>query len=95
MSRSIGNHDFIIESFRVEVVLILLYAFLMEMFIYGLCIGLVVAAIIAVVSVSRVSKAKAEGKAEAERYKRMLADRMELEAEGLKKVKDVISVLRS
>ena len=94
MSRSIGSYDFIIDSFRVEVVLILLYAFIMEMFIYGLCVGLVVAAVVAVVSVSRVSKAKAEGKAEAERYKRMLSDRMELEAEGLKKVKDGNEELR-
>ena len=94
MSRSIGSYDFIIDSFRVEVVLILLYAFIMEMFIYGLCVGLVVAAVVAVVSVSRVSKAKAEGKAEAERYKRMLSDRMELEAEGLKKVKDENEELR-
>ncbi len=60
----------------------------MEMFIYGLGIGLIVAAVVAVVSSSRVSRAKAEEKKEVEKYRKMLSDRMELEAEGLKKVKD-------
>ncbi len=88
MSRSIGCYDFIIDSYRVEVVPFLLYHHSMEMFIYGLSAGLIIAAIVSVLALSRLSKEKASSKNEVEKYKRMLQDRMELEAEGLKKVKE-------
>ncbi len=70
------------------------YPLTMEMFIYGLGVGLVVAAVVAFMLISRISAAKKEGKEEAERYRRMLSDRMELEAEGLKRIKEENEELR-
>ena len=60
----------------------------MEMFIYGILIGLAVAAVIATVLSSRLSRVRKEKESEVQKYKTMLTDRMELEAEGLKKVKE-------
>lgn len=58
------------------------------MFIYGILIGLAVAAVIAAVLSSRLSRVRKEKESEVQKYKTMLTDRMELEAEGLKKVKE-------
>ena len=60
----------------------------MEMFIYGLGAGLVIAALVAFYFSMKIGKLNDEKNKEIQKYKNMLSDRMELEAEGLKKVKD-------
>ncbi len=60
----------------------------MDMFIYGLGVGLIIAAVVAVYFSSKIGKVNDEKKKEVQKYKNMLSDRMELEAEGLKKVRD-------
>ena len=60
----------------------------MEMFIYGLGAGLLIAALVAFYFSMKIGKLNDEKNKEIQKYKNMLSDRMELEAEGLKKVKD-------
>ena len=60
----------------------------MEIFIYGLGAGLVIAALVAFYFSMKIGKLNDEKNKEIQKYKNMLSDRMELEAEGLKKVKD-------
>ena len=60
----------------------------MEMFIYGLGAGLVIAALVAFYFSMKIGKLNDEKNKEIQKYKNMLSDRMELEAEGLKKVKN-------
>ena len=60
----------------------------MEMFIYGLGAGLVIAALVAFYFSMKIGKLNDEKNKEIKKKKNMLSDRMELEAEGLKKVKD-------
>ncbi len=60
----------------------------MEMFIYGLCIGLAIAAVTAVVSAVRVSRVRDEKEKEVQKYRTMLTDRMEVESDGIRKVRE-------
>ena len=59
----------------------------MENVLYGLCGGLVVAVIIFIVMSIRMRALKASCDKESARLKQMLTDRMELESEGLTKLK--------
>ena len=59
----------------------------MNDFIVGLIVGLAVAVVLAVALLSKGASAKKAAKAEVEKYKRMLQDRMELESDGLTKLK--------
>lgn len=58
------------------------------MFIYGLCIGLAIAAVTAVVSAVRVSRVRDEKEKEVQKYRTMLTDRMEVESDGIRKVRE-------
>ena len=64
------------------------YPFTMEMFIYGLGTGLIIAALVAFFLSMKIGRINEEKKKEVQKYKDMLSDRMELEAEGLKKVRE-------
>ena len=66
----------------------------MNDFIVGLIVGLAVAVVLAVVLLSKAASAKKEAKAEVEKYKRMLQDRMELESDGLTKLKGEVEELK-
>ena len=59
----------------------------MENVLYGLCGGLVVAVIIFIVMSIRMRALKASCDKESARLRQMLTDRMELESEGLTKLK--------
>ena len=59
----------------------------MENVLYGLCGGLVVAVVIFIVMSIRMRALKASCDKESARLKQMLTDRMELESEGLGKLK--------
>lgn len=59
----------------------------MENVLYGLCGGLVVAVVIFIVMSIRMRALKAACDKESARLKQMLTDRMELESEGLTKLK--------
>ena len=71
-----------------EVLLIIEYDFPMEMFIYGLGAGLIIAALVAFYFSLKIGKLNDAKNKEVQKYKDMLSDRMELEAEGLKKVRE-------
>ena len=60
----------------------------MNPFIVGLACGLAVALIAIAVMMFRTSDAKKKAKEEVERYKKLLADKMEVEAEGIRKLKE-------
>ncbi len=64
------------------------YSLRMEMFVYGLGAGLIIAALVAFYFSMKIGRINDEKNKEIQKYKNMLSDRMELEAEGLKKVKD-------
>ncbi len=66
----------------------------MEMFIYGLGTGLIIAALVAFFLSMKIGRINEEKKKEVQKYKDMLSDRMELEAEGLKKVREENDELR-
>lgn len=66
----------------------------MNDFIVGLIVGLAVAVVLAVALLSKAASAKKEAKAEVEKYKRMLQDRMELESDGLTKLKGEVEELK-
>lgn len=66
----------------------------MNDFIVGLIVGLAVAVVLAVALLSKGASAKKEAKAEVEKYKRMLQDRMELESDGLTKLKGEVEELK-
>ncbi len=68
--------------------LIIEYDFPMEMFIYGLGAGLIIAALVAFYFSLKIGKLNDAKNKEVQKYKDMLSDRMELEAEGLKKVRE-------
>ena len=70
------------------------YPFTMEMFIYGLGTGLIIAALVAFFLSMKIGRINEEKKKEVQKYKDMLSDRMELEAEGLKKVREENDELR-
>lgn len=59
----------------------------MQSFLIGLGIGLIVALVILIVMAVKQRGVKREMKQEVEKYKRMLTDRMELENDGLNKVR--------
>ena len=77
-----------IVSFRVEVLANMHYPSHMEMFIYGLGAGLIIACIVAFALSLKIGRINDEKNKEVQKYKNMLADRMELEADGLRKVKE-------
>ena len=66
----------------------------MNDFIVGLIVGLAVAVVLAVALLSKTASAKKQAKAEVEKYKRMLQDRMELESDGLTKLKGEVEELK-
>lgn len=66
----------------------------MNDFIVGLIVGLAVAVVLAVALLSKAASAKKAAKAEVEKYKRMLQDRMELESDGLTKLKGEVEELK-
>lgn len=66
----------------------------MNDFIVGLIVGLAVAVVLAVALLSKGASAKKAAKAEVEKYKRMLQDRMELESDGLTKLKGEVEELK-
>ena len=68
--------------------MIIEYDFPMEMFIYGLGAGLIIAALVAFYFSLKIGKLNDAKNKEVQKYKDMLSDRMELEAEGLKKVRE-------
>ena len=57
-------------------------------------VGLAVAVVLAVALLSKGASAKKQAKAEVEKYKRMLQDRMELESDGLTKLKGEVEELK-
>lgn len=57
-------------------------------------VGLAVAVVLAVALLSKGASAKKAAKAEVEKYKRMLQDRMELESDGLTKLKGEVEELK-
>ena len=59
----------------------------MENVLYGLAAGLAVALVICIVMSVKLRKARSEGAKDSARFKQMLSDRMELESEGLAKLK--------
>ena len=59
----------------------------MQQFFIGLGIGIAIAAVVALYFSVRVGKVRKEKDAEVQKYKTMLSDRMELESDGLRKVK--------
>ena len=60
----------------------------MNDFLVGLIVGLAVAVVLAIVLLSRNASQKKEARKEIEKYKKMLQDRMELESDGIVKLKD-------
>ena len=66
----------------------------MQSFLIGLIIGLVVALVVLISMAVKNRGLKREKKQEVEKYKRMLTDRMELESDGLKKVRQENEELR-
>ena len=60
---------------------------IMQYFLYGLGVGLIIAIAILIGYTSRLSRVRKEARAESEKYKKMLTDRMELENEGIAKLK--------
>ncbi len=66
----------------------------MQQFFIGLGIGIAIAAVVALYFSVRVGKVRKEKEAEVSKYKTMLSDRMELESEGLRKVKEENEELR-
>ena len=66
----------------------------MNDFLTGLILGLAVAVVLAVVLALRNSAEKKRAGQEIEKYKKMLQDRMELESEGLNKLKSEVEDLR-
>ena len=66
----------------------------MNDFIVGLIVGLAVAVVLAVALLSKAASAKKQAKTEVEKYKRMLQDRMELESDGLTKLKGEVEELK-
>ncbi len=71
-----------------------MYSLSMQEFLIGLACGIAVAIIAAVYFSARLSREKKAAKAEIEKYKNMLTDRMELEAEGVRKTKEENEKLR-
>lgn len=59
----------------------------MQNVLYGLAGGLALALVVYIVMAIRLRNEKAKGEAEAARLRRMLSDRMELESEGLDRLK--------
>ena len=59
----------------------------MESFLVGLGIGLFIALVVLIFMGIKLTGLKREKRQEVEKYKRMLTDRMELESDGLKKVR--------
>lgn len=57
-------------------------------------VGLAVAVVLAVALLSKAASVKKQAKAEVEKYKRMLQDRMELESDGLTKLKGEVEELK-
>ena len=68
------------------------YPFLMQEFLIGLGIGLVVAAIASLYLSTRIGRVRKEKEEEIARFKDMLSARMELESEGLKKANENLRV---
>ena len=66
----------------------------MQQFFIGLGIGIAIAAVVALYFSVRVGKVRKEKEAEVQKYKTMLSDRMELESDGLRKVKEENEELR-
>ena len=66
----------------------------MNDFLVGLIVGLAVAVVLAIVLLSRNASQKKEARKEIEKYKKMLQDRMELESDGIVKLKDEIADLK-
>ena len=66
----------------------------MQQFFIGLGIGIAIAAVVALYFSVRVGKVRKEKDAEVQKYKTMLSDRMELESDGLRKVKEENEELR-
>ena len=66
----------------------------MQQFFIGLGIGIAIAAVVALYFSVRVGKVRKEKEAEVSKYKTMLSDRMELESDGLRKVKEENEELR-
>ena len=66
----------------------------MNDFLVGLIVGLAVALVLAIVLISRNASQKKESRKEVEKYKNMLQDRMELESDGIVKLKDEIAELK-
>ena len=60
----------------------------MQQFFIGLGIGLAVAAVVSLALSVRIGKVRKEKDGEVAKFKEMLSSRMELESEGLKKLKD-------
>ncbi len=60
----------------------------MDSFVVGLACGLAVAVIVSAIMMFKVSDEKKKAKEEIEKYKKLLADKMEVEAEGIRKLKD-------
>ena len=82
------QNDYPRNSDRVEVLANMHYPSHMEMFIYGLGAGLIIACIVAFALSLKIGRINDEKNKEVQKYKNMLADRMELEADGLRKVKE-------
>ena len=66
----------------------------MQQFFIGLGIGIAFAAVVALYFSVRMGKVRKEKEDEVSKYKTMLSDRMELESEGLRKVKEENEELR-
>lgn len=60
----------------------------MNDFLTGLIVGLAVCLVVSVALLSKGASEKKRAKEEVEKYKKMLQDRMELESEGLSKLKE-------
>ncbi len=66
----------------------------MNDFLTGLIVGLAVAAVLAIILATKNASAKKASKDEIARLKQMLTDRMELESEGLTKLKSENEALK-
>lgn len=66
----------------------------MNDFLTGLIVGLAVAAVLAIILATKNASAKKASKDEIARLKQMLTDRMELESEGLTKLKSENETLK-
>lgn len=66
----------------------------MKLFLIGLGVGLVIGAVFWLIQFFKKKEIQKQTKAEIEKYKSMLTDRMDLEAEGLKKLKTEVEDLK-